>query len=69
MVITTTFYSDILNEDEYKDSNKEGHGQYIYKDNSIYLGTFKNNMRDGKGKYRDKKGNVYEGDWYQDIIS
>ena len=46
-----------------------GTGKYIWSDNSMYEGEFKNNMPHGKGKHTDKHGNVVEGEYKEGFVN
>ena len=44
-----------------------GYGEMIYKDGSVYQGTWKDNKRDGQGTYKDGPlGYQYYGSWKED---
>ena len=49
-------------EGEFRDGKFHGQGKLIYKDGSVYEGTWENGMpRNGKGTYKETFGRVYEG--------
>ena len=51
------------------DGKKHGKGIYIWKDNSMYIGEFKNNKMDGYGVCYDNHGNIiYEGEWKNNLV-
>ena len=48
---------------------KHGKGIYIWRDNSMYIGEFKNNKMDGYGVCYDCHGNIiYEGEWKNNLV-
>ena len=46
---------------------KNGYGELIYKDGSIYYGEFKNDKKHGKGKYTYTDGKIYDGYWENNL--
>ena len=51
------------------DGKKHGKGIYIWNDNSMYIGEFKNNKMDGYGVCYDCHGNIiYEGEWKNNLV-
>lgn len=46
---------------------KEGQGKLIWKDNTTYLGSFKNDMMNGLGTMSYDDGAIYEGSWVNDV--
>ena len=51
------------------DGKKHGKGIYIWKDNSMYIGEFKNNKMDGYGVCYDNHGKIiYEGEWKNNLV-
>lgn len=48
---------------EWYDDNQNGYGVEIWKDNSYYIGQFKEGRKHGIGTYKWANGSMYEGEW------
>ncbi len=48
---------------EFKNDQREGHGEVYFENNEKYIGEFKNNVREGKGKYYFSNGFIWEGNF------
>ena len=44
---------------------KEGRGIFRFKDESEYLGEWKNDLKEGKGTFTWADGNKFNGDWLE----
>ncbi|CAM9672084.1 unnamed protein product, partial [Discosporangium mesarthrocarpum] len=55
-------------EGEYVDQERHGIGEYIYADNTVYIGEWHRGQRQGFGKLESADGAVYEGEFDHDLI-
>lgn len=46
---------------------KEGHGIFIYDNNDVYTGAWKNNMKHGYGEYQYSNDDIYKGQFQSGI--
>jgi hypothetical protein len=53
---------------DWKEDNKEGEGELIFKDGTRYMGGFQNDKFNGKGKMEWKNGIYYDGEFMNDYL-
>jgi len=61
--VGTTIHENGSYKGNFKNSTREGLGEYTFNNGDTYRGNYKNNLRNGEGEYKWKNGDSYRGNW------